>query len=447
MANVSTSVAIRQFQSETDLICATPQPKGVSAAVWLLIALLGCGVAVTLTVPVDKIVTSTGGKMVSMQPLTVLQALDPSIIKSIDVKEGQTVAKGQLLATLDATFTRADVGQMEQQVAGLRAQIARGQAEMTKAGFAPDLSDRTAATPYLALQKGLFDQRAANFAAQLTSYDEKVKQQQASVVKLQTDEQRYDERERISQKIQDMRDTLYKSGSSSYLNLLQATDGRLEMQRTREFGHNSLVEAQHQITSLTADRDAYVQKWFADLSQEIVTARNNLDQAEAQLEKAARHQDLVRLTAAEPGVVLTLSKLSVGSVLKQGDSLMSVMPLGAPVEAEIDISSRDVGFVKVGDDAHLKVDAFNSAEHGYAEGRVLWVSEDAFTTDADNKPVEPYYKARVSIDSSHFTGVPANFRLIPGMTLAADVKVGTRLLGRYLLGGALSGASEAMREP
>lgn len=443
----STSITIRQFQSETDLICATPQPRGLSAAVWLLIALLACAIVVTLTVSVDKIVTSTSGKIVSVQQLNVLQALDPSIIKSIDVKEGQTVARGQLLATLDSTFTHADMGQLEQQVGSLQAQIARATAEMDRMPFAPDLSATTREKPYLALQKSLFDQRAATYAAQLVSFDEKIKQQQATVAKLQTDEERYEEREKISQKVQDMRDTLYKSGSSSLLTLLQATDQRLEMQRTMEFGHNSLLEAQHQITSLTADRDAFARKWFADASQEIVTARNNLDQAAAQLEKAAKHQDLVRLTAAAPGVVLSVAKLSVGSVLKQGDSLLTVMPLGAPVEAEVNIASRDIGFLKVGDETRLKVDAFNSAEHGYADGRVLWISDDSFTTDADNKPTEPYYKARVSVAGTHFTGVPASFRLIPGMTLTADVKVGTRLLGRYLLGGTLRGAAESMREP
>ena len=447
MASPSTSLAIRQFQSDTELVCSTPQPRGVSLAVWLLVGLIVAATAVACTVSIDKIVASTGGRIVSSRPLNVVQALDPSVIKTLDVKEGQTVAAGQLLATLDSTFAQADVGQLVQQVAGLQAQIARAQAEMNRTAFAPDLKAGGAVGGYLLLQKGLFDQRAASYAAQLTSFDEKIKQQQATVVKLQTDEDRYQEREKISQKVQDMRDTLYKSGSSSFLNLLQATDQKLEMQRTREFGHNSMIEAQHQITSLTADRDAFVQKWFSDLSQESVTARNNLDQAEGQLAKAARHQDLVRLVAAEPGVVLSLAKVSVGSVLKQGDSLMTVMPLGSPVEAEVNIASRDIGFLKVGDDARLKVDAFNSAEHGYADGRVLWVSEDSFTTDADNKPAEPYYKSRISIEAMHFEGVPAGFRLIPGMTLTADVKVGTRLLGRYLLGGTLRGASEAMREP
>ena len=443
----SAAVAIRQFQSETDLICATPEPKTVSLAIWMLVAMLACAIAITLTVSVDKIVTSIGGKIVSVEQLNVVQALDPSLIKSLDVREGQTVSKGQLLATLDETFTIADVGQLKAQVDGLEAQIARDDAELHKVPFNPPITPGQPAASYMQLQKSLYDKRAAEYSASVLSFDEKIKQQQTTISKLEADVASYKERAKISQQVQDMRDTLFKSGASSLLNLLTATDARLEMQRTMEFDNNSLTEARHQISSLQADRDAYIQKWFSDATQDMVTARNNLDTAKASLEKAAKHQDLVRLTAPEAGVVLTLAKVSVGSVLKQGDPLMTLMPLGTPVEAEVGISARDVGFVRVGDNTRLKVDAFNTSEHGYADGKVIWISADAFTTDDDNKAVDAYYKARVSIDALHFSGVPANFRLIPGMTLTADVNVGTRLLGRYLLGGALRGAGESMREP
>ena len=160
-----------------------------------------------------------------------------------------------------------------------------------------------------------------------------------------------------------------------------------------------------------------------------------------------RHHDLVRLTAAEPSVVLTVAKLSVGSVLKEGDTLFTLMPMNAPVEAEIRIASRDVGFVRAGDRCVLKIDAFNYMEHGTAEGTIRWISDNAFTTDDNGQPVDAYYKARCGVDAMHFVDVPAKFRLIPGMTLQADVNVGTRSVAMYLLGGFLRGFGEAMREP
>jgi HlyD family secretion protein len=446
-SNRSTEIAIRQFQSEADLVRETQEPRSASIAFWLLVAMLFSAAAVTFVIPVDRVVSSASGLIVPSETATVLQALDPSIIKSIDVKEGQTVQKGQLLATLDPTFAAADVDQLRQQVASLTAQIARDQAELDKKPFNPVIDPHDQVATYMALQKSLYNQRAAQYAADVRSFDEKLKLQQATIVKLQTDEARYQEREKISQKVQDMRDTLYKSGSSSLLNLLTATDQRLEVQRTMEFQQNSIIEAQHQISSLSADRDSYIQKWFSDTSQDLVTARNNLDTARSSLEKATKHQDLVQLTASEPGIVLTIDKLSVGSVLKQGDELMVVMPLRAKAEVEAKISSSDVGFLRPGDKATIKVDAFNSSEHGTAEGSVKWISEGAFTTDDNGKPVDPYYKVRITVDAYHFIGVPENFRLIPGMTLAADINVGKRSLAMYLIGGGLRGLGESMREP
>ena len=72
----------------------------------------------------------------------------------------------------------------------------------------------------------------------------------------------------------------------------------------------------------------------------------------------------MRLTATEDSVVLTLAKLSVGSVLKEGDALFTLMPMDTPLEAELRIASRDVGFLRRGDRCTLKIDAFNFIEHG-----------------------------------------------------------------------------------
>ena len=442
-----TSIAVRQFQSESDAIREAPEPVSARIAVLALAAMVLACIGVTAFASVDRVVTSLSGKVVSTQAANVFQALDPSIIKSIDVREGDRVQAGQLLATLDPTFAAADVGQLKMQIAGLDAQIARAEAEQKgKPLVFPDNPGPDLA-PYAALQKSLYAQRTAEFAAQIKSYDEKIKQAQATIDKYQGDEARYKEREKISQQIEEMRHSLLKSGAGSLLNLWIASDQRLELLRTMEFGHNSLIEAQHVLSSLMADRDAYVQKWFTDVSQELVTARNARDLAATQLVKATKHQDLVRLTAPEPAVVLSLSKLSVGSVLKEGDPLLTLMPLRAPMEAEVHLSPRDIGFVRAGDHCALKIDAFNFFEHGTAEGQLEWISEGAFTTDDDGKPVDAFYKARVRVDAIHFIGVPDTFRLIPGMTLTADIHVGTRSVLAYLFGGFFRGMGESMREP
>ena len=448
MADEAASAAVRQFQSEIDAIRHADEPLSVRATVLVFAVTVLVGVIVLALARVDRVISSTGGKIVSVDAPLVLQALDPSIIKSIDVREGEVVEEGRLLATLDPTFAAADVNQLEQQIESLNAQIKREEAELAHQQPAFPVTTDLGQERYEALQRQLFDQRAAQYAAQLESFDQKVALTQATIEKYQNDETRYRERLRIASEVETMRDTLAQHGNESRINLLGSMDTKVEALRTMEFGHNSLIEAQHQLEGYRADRAAFIQQWFSQISQDLITARNSRDSAMSQLEKATKHRDLVRLTAPERAMVLGLPKgVSVGSVLKEGDTLITLVPMNAPVEAEIEVASRDVGFVRVGDPVTMKIDAFNFAEHGTVEGRVKWISEDAFTTD-DNGAAKPaYYRVRVTITAIKLIDVPSTFRLIPGMTLVGDVKVGTRALGAYFIGGVVQGVGEAMREP
>ncbi len=444
--NASAIGVIRQFQSETAAITEAAQPRWAQITVLTLAGLFLSIILILCVTKIDRVVSSVGAKLVSTERMNVFQALDPSIIKSIDVHEGDEVQQGQLLATLDPTFAAADVKQLKQQVAGLRAQIERDGAQLDNRPFVAPETDPDAQQS-VAEQKEYYNQQVAQYKAQLASFASKINQTQATIQKYQTDASRYQQREQIAQQIEDMRAILAAHGTGSQYNLLVSQDQRVDLLRTLEFDHNSLVESQHTLASITADRDAFVQQWSTQLSQDLATARGNLETAQGSLEKAAHHHDLVRLTAAERSVVLTVATLSVGSVLKEGDTIFTLMPVNAPVEAEIRIASRDVGFVRPGDHCILKIEAFNYMEHGTAEGRIRWISDNAFTTDDNNQPVEAYYKVRCSVDAMHFVDVPPKFRLIPGMTLQADVNVGTRSVAMYLLSGFLRGFGEAMREP
>ena len=441
------SYLIEPWQSKTDAVLARRGFSVGSPAIWTLVAMATvlCGIAPF--VEIDRTVSSSGGKIVATEALSTFQALDASIIKTVDVREGEVVGKGQLLATLDPTFAAADVGQLKRQMAGLDALIARATAEQARAPLHFDAPAATGNLSYAALQSDLFSGRAAQLRAQVLSFDEKIAAAKASTARVAADEGHLTERVKIAKQVEGMRDTLYKSGSTSLLNLLQASDSSLEMQRSLENDRNSRVELGHQIASLESDRESAVHQWFTASSQELIAAENQRDTARASLDKALKHQDLVRLVATEPSMVLTLTKLSSGSVLKEGDPVMSLMPLGAPIKAEIHFSAEDIGFVRPGNPVTLKVDAFSYVEHGTAEGHLDWISEGSFKTDENDKPVAPFYKARVSIDRQNFINVPDGFRLIPGMTLTADIDVGKRSLSRYVVGTLLHGLGEAAREP
>ena len=448
---------VRLFQSETSEILAAPEPRRVRATLFTLAVMIVCLLGVSGFTRLDRVVSSKG-QIVTTEPTIVVQALDPSLIKTLDVTEGQRVKAGDVLATLDPTFAAADVSALNLQLASLNAQIARCEAELGQRPFDPSPNPDSAVARYNDLQKSYYAQRKAQFEAQMHSYDEQMGQTKATIAKLQNDQARYGDRAKLAKEVEDMRATLAAAQVGSRLNLLTATDQKVELLRNLEYDRNALTESQHQLESTTATRDAFREQWFGQTSQELVTARNQRDAALQQLEKASKHKDLVRIEATEDSVVLRLSKVSVGSVLKEGDPLFYLAPLRSPMEAELRIEARDVGFIRPGDPVKVKFDAFNFVEHGTAEGKLRWVSEGAFNGMDDNspqpnpqlttgQPAEPYYKARVELTDVNLRNVPDGFRLIPGMTLMGDVHIGTRSLLMYVVNGALQGMGEAMREP
>jgi len=444
---LSPDKVIRRFQSETAEILEAPQPIQARLTLFVLVGCLAGLVAVAVFMRIDRIVTSSWGQIVTTAPTTVLQALDASIIKSIEIQEGDRVKAGQLLATLDPTFAAADVSALKLQIASLDAQIARAEAELAHRPFSMPESAEPGAAAYAALQKSYFAQRLGQFDAQMHAYDEQIAQTKATIAKYQNDQIRFADRAMVSKEIENMRATLAHDQTGSRLNLLTATDQRLEILRNLELDHNLLLENQHQLESVISNRDAFVQQWLGQVSQELVTAQNTRDNAREQLAKASKHRDLVRLEAPEDSVVLKLAKLSVGSVLKEADPFINLAPLRSPVEAEVHIDTRDVGFIRPGDEASIKLTAFNFVEHGMAQGKVRWISEGAFAVDDDGKPVDPYYKARIALSKVELDNVPEGFRLVPGMTLTADIHVGTRSAFAYLVRGLVGGVGEAMREP
>lgn len=447
-SNAEPNKIVRLFQTETGEIVEAPEPAGVRLTVYVLGFFVVTLLVLSLVTRLDRVVASTSGTIVTTQPTSVVQALDASIIKSIKVRDGERVKAGDELATLDPTFAAADLEAVKLQIASLDAVVARCEAELANRPYEPKSTANAAENRYAEMQKALYLQRKAQFEGQMRAYDEQIRQYSAAVTKYQNSEARYKDRAKLAQQVEQMRATLAAAEVGSRLALLASTDQKTEILRNVEYDHDSLIEARHQVEATTATRNAFAQQWLAQTSQDLVTARNQRDAALQQFEKATRHRDLVRLAATEDAVVLQMAKLSVGSVLKGGEALMYLAPLNSPVEAEIRISPQDVGFIRAGDPVKIKLDTFNFVEHGMVSGTVRWISEGAFTVDdTNNTAVPPYYKVRVALTDTDLKNVPSSFRLIPGMTLTADIHIGTRSILMYLVGGALRHMQEAMREP
>lgn len=435
---------IEEFQSDTAAIESRPDPLLARITLHLLAVMVIMAVVWASWSFLDRVV-SARGKVVTADAGLVLQPIETAIVRTIDVRVGDIVRSGQVLATLDPTFTQADVAQLAVRKESLEAQVARLEAELRNT---PYTIDTATASEHQLLQMALWRERQALYAAQMSGFEQRLARLRVTVSKNESDRDHLAKRLKVIKEIEQMRDSLAAQQVGSRLNLLLATDNRIEIERNLGLIQNETVEAQHEMQALEAERNVSIQQWQGRIVEDLVARRNELSGVTEQLVKAQKYKDLVHLTAPTDAVVLEIAQRSVGSVVQEAEPLIKLVPLDAKLEIEAQIVARDVANVAVGDPVQVKLDTFNFMEYGMIEGKVLTISEDAFTTK-DGRPVEqPYYRARIEIVSTEkMTDLPDNFRLIPGTPLTAEIKVGERSVLSYFLRPIMRGFKEGLREP
>ncbi len=458
----ATSLAIRQddptlsaiveFQSPTAALVAAPVPRAARGTIWAIGCMFAAGLAAMGLIPIDRVVTAQG-KVVSQTSTMVVQPLETSIVRSIDVREGQQVRSGDVLARLDPTFAAADVGSLQAQVSSLEAAVSRMQAEVEERPFQYSGLD-----PSLSLQAAIYAQRESERRSKLEYYRQKIDGLTSTVARSAADAAAFRERLLVAQDLEAMRKKLEALQVGSRYNSLIATDSRLEIERNLSTAIETGEMAKTEHAAMTAERDGYVQNWRAQIAQTLSEEARKLSDARESLNKALLRRQLVELRADRDAAVLTVAKVSEGSVLQPGEQLITLVPADAPLEVEANIAGHDDGFVHVGAPVAIKFDTFPSSQYGLAYGRVRTISADSFTaqdsakTRSGSVPVnpgntDPFYRARIILDDMKLHGVPAGFHLGPGMPVTADIKVGKRTVLAYLLGRILPVISEGMREP
>jgi HlyD family type I secretion membrane fusion protein len=422
------------------------------STLYVLTAFIAGVIAFISFFQIDRIVTATG-RIVAMDGAITVQPYGEGIIKTIEVKVGQVVKKGQVLATLDATFAEANLVQLQAQVASARAGVHRLEAQ--EAGTPYKAADDG---PYEKLQETMWLADANQYKSGVENFDQQIAAIQAKIAGLQHDVADFTQRLKIANEIEGMRSTMQQKGYESRLVLLTATDTRVELQSNLSDSQNALTADQHTLESLKAQREAFIEQWHTTNLTNLVTIRNQLDAAEQNLAKAAKMSELTKLVSPQDAIVASIPKLTGGAVASDAQPLFSLVPLDAALEAEVQIDAKDAGFVSLNDRVTIKFDTFQYLEHGTADGVVRVVTQDSFvvpdnqdavtgTSTAGGDMRDPYFDARIKITAVNLHDVPPDFRVTPGMTLQTDIIVGQRTIMWYLLGGALRSGAEAMHEP
>jgi hemolysin D len=442
------------FESATAEVLAERHPYLERATILTLAAMAALFLIFISFKKLDRVVTAEG-RIVPTQGTLTVQPLNEAIISRIYVTVGEQVKKGQLLASCDPTFVHADLVGLQQKVESLQAQKRRMEAENGIHAVSPDSQ-----SSYNQLQSAIGQKRLNELRSGTADFDERIHSTESDIAGLKENIADYSTRLKIALEQEKMYDQLELEKVTSRLQSLTMKDQATEMQRQVATAQNSLVSDEHNLASLKEQRKVYLEKWRDDNTSSLVDVNNQLDQAQDDLAKAQKNAELINLVSPADAVVLKVPDLSQGGIAKEADPLFSLLPLDAPMEIEVSVDAKDIGFVKVGDKVRVKLDAYRYLEHGWVDGVIRTISQDSFTEDPQqdeltrtnyNNPGEtnrpPYFDARVSITKVNLRNVPPNTRLNPGMTLQADVVVGRRTILWYILGGALRSANEGMREP
>lgn len=409
----------------------------------LLLGVVSFGLWASLS-ELDLVVVARGS-LVNPLPNVVVQPLETSIVQTVDVRVGQLVKKGQALATLDATFIQAD-----ENVLQLRLDSLETQAKGLEEELAGDVAERPAAgsTPDDLLQAKLLAERRANYKAQQLKIAESVGRLRAALATNRRDQKLAAARLASLKNIEAMQEKMVAQKFGAPLQLMEAQIKSKEVERDLEAVANREQEIVRELAAAEAEKTAFEKGWRQKTLEDLLTVTRERDAVREQIQKADKRRHLVTLVAPVDAVVLEVAKLSPGSIVREAETFFTLVPLNATLEAEVQIDSTDIGYVKVGDETKLKLDAFPFQRHGTMGGKIRTLSEDAFRKDSASKSNgDVYYAARITLDGTALKNLAEGARLLPGMTVTAEVIVGKRSVMSYLAWPLTKGLGEAAREP
>jgi HlyD family secretion protein len=439
----SKAKTVVEYLPDADEIERSPVPPFAQITLQLLLLVFVAFMGWASLSQIDLVVVAQG-KLVNPFPNVVVQPLETSIIQSVDVRAGQVVKKGDKLAMLDATFAQADESQLKTKLSSLEIQAQGLEQELTG-----DVSNAAvAASDDAKLQENLLTERRANYKAQQLKLGETAAKLRAALATNRSDQQRISARLRSLTEIETMQEKMVAQKFGAQIQLMEAQQRTKEVERDLELAANREQEIRRELSAFEAEKIAFEKGWRQKTMEELLAVSRERDAVREQLQKADKRYKLVTLSAPIDGVVLEIAKLSPGSIVQGGETFFTLVPLNVELEAEVQINSVDVGYIQKGDAVHIKLDAFPFQRHVMLEAKVRDISQDAFKRDTSAKSgLDAYYLTKMVLGRMELKNLLESSRLLPGMTLTAEVVVGKRSVISYLAWPLTKGLNESIREP
>jgi HlyD family secretion protein len=404
------------------------------------------------------IIATADGKLVPQTLIKIVQPAEPGVVKQLLVGEGDVVKAGQVLARLDPTLATADKTGISSDLAAQQLQVRRLEAELTD----QPMVSRAGDDPHRYAQ--VHGQYTAHRKAFLDGLD----QEKSLLMKAEH------EKRSAAQILAKLEQTLptYKKSADAYAKLeKEGFIGGLaaaEKQRDAIEKSRDLDAQQSTVAALNATIGAQQKKisqlhssYSSELEKELAEVRARIAQLQPSLDKSIYKEGLMELRAPQDGIIKDLATTTVGAVVQPGTVVLTLVPQGEQLFADVAIKNEDAGFVQVGQRAQVKLAAYPFQKYGMLTGKVMHISADATeaskpnagagsnaTVDSNAIKDMSIYKVRVQLDRQTLIDPQGrSLTVTPVMQAVAEINQGKRTVLEYLLSPVQKAVKEAGREP
>jgi adhesin transport system membrane fusion protein len=389
------------------------------------------------------VVSHAGGEVIPFSQVKSIQHLEGGIVSEILVREGDAVRRDQPLVVLESTSTDTQVDELAIRLASLRLDILRLQAEAAGTAELKLPPEIERIRPDEARQaRALFRSRRDRYLSSISSQQQAIAQREQALAEIsarlrntRNSLKLIDEQVRISEDL--LKDEL--TNRYNHLALLReqsALRSRIDEDGAAvRRGELAIDEAKAQIDGI---RHAYDQ----EVKEHLAAAQRDHDELSQRSRRLADSQSRTVIRSPVDGVVKTLHIVTLGGVIQPGKTVLDIVPAGDRLIVEARLPVYDVGHVRVGQAAKIRLASAESARFGSLDGTVVHVSPDTLVNDRG----AAYYRVRIETAADHFLSGAQIYRLFPGVQVEANIITGTRTVLQYILDPFLGYADQAMQE-
>ncbi len=416
---------------------------------WLIILFFVIFITWACVGEVD-IVSVAHGKIVPNGRVKIVQPIGMGVVKAIHVEEGQSVNAGDLLIELDSTQTEADVERLQQEKQAL--EVNRSQLKAIFQGlqfkcksFAQcqiPVFDCDPLESACQLNQQYIEQTLNEFYARRQSLYDELNKKQAEYRSIKQRISLYDATLPLITERAEALAELSRKKLGSKLNWLELEQERIEQEKHRAIESSNLGAAEAAISNLEQRTKALQAEYERNTLAELLEVGNRLELFGQEITKAKQLNQFQSLIAPITGTVQQLAIHTIGGVVTHAQELMKIVPTENVLEVEAWLQNKDIGFVKDGQSAEIKIETFPFTKYGTITGMIKKVSNDA----VPNEQLGLVYLAQVTMDRASLWVNDKLINVSSGMAVTVEVKLGKRRIIEYLLTPLMKYRHESIRE-